>query len=211
MELQKENVQVLFSYEEAIGFCCGSVVPDKDGVSAVSVLTEMASELAAADKGALTLKQYFQEISEKYGQFVSYNSYLFCYDPAVTDRIFSRIRTNRVNASVESTEKGYWKACAGSSIVAVKDITMGYNSSHPDGISDLPPTPEAHMIMFSFENGCSVTLRTSGTEPKIKFYTEMAGKSGESKDAVVSALHTFVDQLIEEMLQPSANALIRSA
>ena len=39
---------------------------------------------------------------------------------------------------------------------------------------ELPTTPGSHMIMLTFDNGVSVTLRTSGTEPKIKFYTELA-------------------------------------
>ena len=36
----------------------------------------------------------------------------------------------------------------------------------------LPVSPSSQMITFTFENGCVVTLRTSGTEPKIKYYTE---------------------------------------
>ena len=35
------------------------------------------------------------------------------------------------------------------------------------------------MITFYFENGCVATLRTSGTEPKIKYYTELTGQPGE--------------------------------
>ncbi len=58
------------------------------------------------------------------------------------------------------------------------------------------------MIMYGFDNGCSVTLRTSGTEPKIKWYAEMAGKGGQGRAEVEAYLHTFVDQLVKEMLHP---------
>ena len=71
----------------------------------------------------------------------------------------------------------------------------------------MPPTPDSEMIMFEFANGCTVTLRTSGTEPKIKFYTELAGKSEDSKCDVQSTLKAFVDNLVEEMLQPTLHGL----
>jgi phosphomannomutase len=54
-----------------------------------------------------------------------------------------------------------------------------------------------------------VTLRTSGTEPKIKFYTEIAGNPGEKRNDVVSKLHSFVTELINDMLQPDLHGLGR--
>ena len=45
------------------------------------------------------------------------------------------------------------------------------------------------MITFYFENGCVATLRTSGTEPKIKYYTELACKPG---DGYVFMFHLFL-------------------
>ena len=58
------------------------------------------------------------------------------------------------------------------------------------------------MIMYEFENGCTVTLRTSGTEPKIKFYTEMVGNPLESKckSDLQEDLKVMVDRLVDEML-----------
>jgi len=64
--------------------------------------------------------------------------------------------------------------------------------------------------MFEFANQISVTLRTSGTEPKIKFYTEMMLTSSAAMDGDSNQfLHQFVDQLVEEMLQPTLNGLVR--
>lgn len=96
--------------------------------------------------------------------------------------------------------------------VSIKDITTGYDSTSKDGTSDLPMTKDSHMIMFEFENNVSVTLRTSGTEPKIKFYTEIAGNllKMQSKFELEIELKTFVDVLISEMLQPDENNLTRS-
>ena len=55
--------------------------------------------------------------------------------------------------------------------------------------------------MFEFDNDVSFTLRTSGTEPKIKWYTEVAAATGTSRDEAGRDLKTFVDAAISEMLQ----------
>ena len=52
-ELEKEGTKVLFAYEQAIGFCVGSVVRDKDGVVASAVFTEMARYLWHEEKTTL--------------------------------------------------------------------------------------------------------------------------------------------------------------
>jgi phosphomannomutase len=55
-----------------------------------------------------------------------------------------------------------------------------------------------------------VTLRTSGTEPKIKYYTEIPGKPGQSRLELECTLHTFVDRIVDEMLQPGKYGLTKA-
>ena len=88
LELRDSGVEVLFSYEEAIGFCIGDLVPDKDGVTAAAVFAEMAASLQENGK---TCADYLLQLSNTYGHFVENNSYVFCYDPDITQRIFDRI------------------------------------------------------------------------------------------------------------------------
>ena len=201
INLRAQGTPVIFLYEEALGYCIGDVLCDKDGVSAASVFLEMAGVLQR-ERG-LTVKQHLQQLYLQYGEFVSYNSYVVSHDKAVTALLFSRLRTAGPAGS-------YWTECAGSKIVAIKDITVGYDSTTTDLKSPLPVTPESEMIMFEFDNGCSVTLRTSGTEPKIKYYTEIAGRPGEARSLAEGVLHTFVDQLVNEMLQPDKYGLTRA-
>lgn len=199
LELQKEGVSVLFSYEEALGYCVGDVVCDKDGVSAAAVFAEMAHVLE--NRGS-SIYEHLETLQKTYGKFMSYNSYVICHDPRLTDRIFERLRKG-------GPGEGYWEECAGAKIAAIKDITVGYDSTSADKKSDLPMTPESHMIMYTFDNGVSVTLRTSGTEPKIKFYTELAGSANDSAESIKNQLSTFVDNLVDEMLQPTENGLVK--
>ena len=52
----------------------------------------------------------------------------------------------------------------------------GYDNSQPNNLAILPVNKKAQMITVTFVNGCRATLRTSGTEPKVKYYAEMIGQ-----------------------------------
>ena len=202
LELRANGVDVLFAYEEALGYSVGDVVSDKDGIAAASVFVEMASSL---NQNLTTVYAHLQSLYQKYGEFVSLNSYVICHDPAVITSIFNRLRTEGPNG-------GYWKTAGGGiTIVSIKDVTKGYDSKAiPGSTPSIPATPESEMIMFEFSNGCTVTLRTSGTEPKIKYYTEKRGAAGESRIDVQHSLNSFVELLVDEMLQPEKNGLARA-
>jgi phosphomannomutase len=212
IELRQQGTPVIFSYEEALGYCVGDNACDKDGISAAAIFVEMANALQngwtdthgeSSGGPARTIQELLQSLNQKYGEFISYNSYVISKDPKVTDEIFHQLRTSG------NGHQGHWTSCAGVKVVAIQDITNGYDSTSTTGTSSLPQTPESHMIMYEFENGVSVTLRTSGTEPKIKFYTEIAGKPGQQRAELEGVLHTFVESLVGEMLQPKKYGLGR--
>lgn len=58
-------------------------------------------------------------------------------------------------------------------VKGVRDLTTGFDSRRPDLKAQLPTSSSSQMITFYFENGLEATIRTSGTEPKIKYYTEL--------------------------------------
>lgn len=64
-------------------------------------------------------------------------------------------------------------------ISTVRDLTTGIDTCQKDGKALLPPSKSSQMVTFTFENGAVITLRTSGTEPKIKYYAEMCASSTE--------------------------------
>jgi phosphoglucomutase len=180
----------------------GDVVVDKDGISAAVAMAELANSLTAEGQ---TLTSHLAALRVKYGLYMSYNTYLFVPAPAVTEQIFARLRGNGSPAS-------YWASTAGCKVTHITDVTCGYDSWAEGGVSDLPRTPEAQMIMFEFENKVCITLRASGTEPKLKVYSEVVSEAGSEggEGSVQEALQRFVEACIEEMLQPEANALVRA-
>lgn len=85
----KQNKQVLFAFEEAIGFMYGTTVLDKDGISAGAHLATMTLYL---NHHGLTLIQQLQEIYQVYGFHICLNSYFICHDQEKIKRIFERLR-----------------------------------------------------------------------------------------------------------------------
>nr|XP_031316184.1 glucose 1,6-bisphosphate synthase isoform X2 [Camelus dromedarius] len=197
-DLLENGKEVLFSFEESIGFLCGTSVLDKDGVSAAAVVAEMASYLETMD---ITLKQQLIKVYEKYGYHISKTSYFLCYDPTTIKSIFERLRNF-------DSPKEYPKFCGTFPILHVRDVTTGYDSSQPNKKSVLPMSKNSQMITFTFQNGCVATLRTSGTEPKIKYYAEMCASPEQSDTALLEEeLKKLIDALIEHFLEPSKNGL----
>uniref|UniRef100_H3D0W1 Phosphoglucomutase 2-like 1 n=1 Tax=Tetraodon nigroviridis TaxID=99883 RepID=H3D0W1_TETNG len=199
-ELTQAGRTVLFSFEESIGFLCGSCLLDKDGVSSAAVVAEMASFLHSRN---LTLKQQLDNIYQAYGYHLAKTSYVICKDPPTIKSIFNRIRNFGGQGS-------YPKTCSGVQIVHVRDVTTGYDSSQPDLRSVLPVMRSSHMITFTLQNGLVATLRTSGTEPKIKCYAEYCAAPGDSDvTRLEEELRRFVAALLDEFLEPEKNKLTR--
>ncbi|XP_014286651.1 phosphopentomutase [Halyomorpha halys] len=194
--INKEKKEVLFAFEEAIGFMCGTAVLDKDGVSAAVTISELAAYLY---KNSETLTDKLAWIYKKYGYHLSDNSYFICREPLVIKGMFENLRNfSNSNTYPLSLLGGKYK------IIDVRDLTTGYDSKQEDKKARLPCSKSSQMITFSFDNGFVVTLRTSGTEPKIKYYTELcASPSIQDIDQLKNTLHEMVDGLINEFIQPT--------
>ena len=89
-QLLQEKKHVLFSFEEAIGFMCGTAVLDKDGVSAEAVMAEMAIYLKEVENRSLD--EQLSWIYTRYGFHTSNNSYFLCYEQENIKKMFERLR-----------------------------------------------------------------------------------------------------------------------
>ncbi|OXU31565.1 hypothetical protein TSAR_007405 [Trichomalopsis sarcophagae] len=201
-ELIKSGKTVLFAYEEAIGFMCGSHVLDKDGVSAATCVAEMAAYLQTI---GFTLIDKLNEIYCEYGHHISDNSYWICHEKEVINSIFNRLR------NFGGKENAYPTCILGGryTITSVRDLTTGYDNTKPGNKAVLPVSKSSQMITFTFKNGLVCTLRTSGTEPKVKYYNELCA-SPDQKDLkqLQGILSEMVAAIVEEFLQPNENKLI---
>lgn len=195
--------KVLFAFEEAIGFMISTVVPDKDGVSAAAHVATMARYLYCEKK--LTLQQQLENIYRLYGYHTSICSYVICHDQVKIKQIFNRLRTfdnGQANTYPRSVLNGKYQ------IQHVRDLTTGYDSSTADLKATLPVSSSSQMITFTFANNVVVTLRTSGTEPKMKYYAEICGEREDSNwEQLTATLKIMVEALVNEFFEPEKNKL----
>lgn len=201
LDLVKEGYEVPFGYEEAIGFMFGSEIRDKDGVAATLAFAELVISLQT--KGQ-TAYGYLQELYKTYGYFKTSNSYFVCNDPITIDRIFHRLRNYSMKDRTYPTEIG------GLEIIRVVDLTIGYDSTNPPNYTPFLPISSGQMIQFrakskNDETSIAMTIRTSGTEPKIKYYVE---GSGREEGEVSGLLERVVEELGEVWMEDEKNGLV---
>ena len=149
--------------EESYGFNVGSFVRDKDAQVCAAMVAECAAW--AADQG-LTLYQLMQRIYAEFGYRRESMVYLVRTGKSGAEEIRS------IMAGMRSTPPA---ALAGSPVVKVID----YTDAAATGL------PASNVLQFFSEEGDIVTVRPSGTEPKIKFYF---GAAGSGADAKIEAL-----------------------
>lgn len=184
----------------------GSRIRDKDGVAATLVFAEIVASLRQTGR---TVREFLDELYRTYGYFQTRNGYFVCYDPAVVQGIFSRLRNYNATASKEI--RNYPSELANLTVTSVRDLTIGYDSSNPPSFKPALPLSPGNMITFKAgdegaEQEVVLTIRTSGTEPKIKYYLE-----GQGRDA--ASLTTLLEQVIhalqEDWLEATKNNLLR--
>ncbi|XP_063166834.1 phosphopentomutase isoform X1 [Candoia aspera] len=197
-QLIDQEKNVLFAFEEAIGYMCSPVVLDKDGVSAAVIAAEMSSFLATKN---VTLSQQLKNIYTEYGYHITKSSYFICYDQKIITALFEKLR----NYEGKNT---YPKTCGKFPVSGVRDLTTGYDSNQADKKAVLPTSKTSQMITFTFNNGCVATMRTSGTEPKIKYYAELCAPPGNSDfEKLKKELNELTSALEKYFFEPEKNKL----
>ncbi|KAE9407098.1 Phosphoglucomutase, first 3 domain-containing protein [Gymnopus androsaceus JB14] len=197
LDIVEKGYEVPFGYEEAIGFMFGEV-RDKDGVAASVMFAQLAETLHGQGR---TVNSYLEDLYKRYGYFKTSNSYFICNDPQIVDTIFFRLRNYHDQKS--GPGPNYPQSIAGLEITGVVDLTTGYDSSNPPSYEPSLPLSSGHMIQFRGEqkfDGTKIvlTIRTSGTEPKIKYYLEGSGKDSK---VVSELLPRVVSELGSDWMQ----------
>ncbi|KAJ2001988.1 hypothetical protein GGI04_003526, partial [Coemansia thaxteri] len=230
LALQAQGFVAAFGYEEAIGYMIHDHVLDKDGVTALAVFVQLAAQLHAQGK---RVADYLEEQYSRYGFFVSANSYFVCPDPVKTDQIFCRIRYGDYEATPSAAERmefvrtdfgdvlRYPRAIGGFPVSYIRDLTTGFEmhdvdrlpvSSGPLEVSasecqpTFPVSSSSHMLTFETRNGARLTMRTSGTEPKLKYYLEVRNENND-RAAAARDLDIMTRAVANELVRASENGL----
>ena len=164
IRLNEGKKQYIGGGEESYGFLAEDFVRDKDAVSACSLLAEICAW--AKDQGK-TLFDVLMDIYVEYG--FSLNQTINVVKPGKTgaDEIKQMMVDFRANPP---------KELGGSEVVMVKDYQTLKATDNKGNVTDIDQPTTSNVLQWYSADGTKVSVRPSGTEPKIKFYVEVTGE-----------------------------------
>ena len=151
--------------EESYGFLCEDFVRDKDAVSACAILAEIAAW--AKDQG-ITMYQLLQNIYVQYG---------FSKEKGISVVKKGKSGAEEIEAMMKHFRENPLQEIAGSKVTLFYDYASLKGKDYVENETltlDMPTT--SNVLQYFTEDGTKVSIRPSGTEPKIKFYCEVHSK-----------------------------------
>ncbi len=173
LEQKGEAHRYIFGYEESYGYLSGSYVRDKDAVDAAFLICEM---FACYKSRGISIPQKLAELYETYGYCLNItHSYTFegCSGMETMRGILARLRG-------AVTEFG------GKRVLETLDYAKGL-----DGL------PKSDVLKFVLEDDCSVVVRPSGTEPKLKAYITVSAKDKETASEIEQRIAESVEAYLK--------------
>ena len=169
---KNEQNRYIFGYEESYGYLAGSYARDKDGVVASMLICEMTAFYKNQGK---TLYDVLQEIYKKYG---------YCYSVQKSFTCEGRSGIERIKQIMEDLRKEPLKELDNSKVIKINDYEKSVSLDTKNNTETVLTLPKSNVLSFFCEDGSSLIVRPSGTEPKIKIYVGAVGENeaeGESK------------------------------
>ncbi len=172
LEKDGEDDRYIFGFEESYGYLAGSYVRDKDAVVASMLICEMAAFYRT--KG-ISLLQARESLYAQYGNYVHTQSSFQCEGASGMERMKEIMTSLRTQPP---------KAIGGLNVEKVGDYLTSEETDLTTGEKTVIKLPKSDVLAFRLQDGASVIIRPSGTEPKIKAYYTTIGESRESAAAL---------------------------
>lgn len=160
--LEKEGREnsYIFGFEESYGYLSGSYVRDKDGVNGAYLIAEM---FAYYKTRGISLLEKLEEIFSSYG---------YCLNTLHAYSFEGASGFTKMQEIMKEFHKGL-DSIGGLKVERTEDYSKGLNG-----------LPKSDVLKFILENNCSVVVRPSGTEPKLKTYISVSAKTRTDAEEV---------------------------
>jgi len=186
LALEVEGARYIFGFEEALGYCVGPAVRDKDGVGAAQALMELAARWKERGK---TLRERLEELARVHGVHVT--DQISTVLPGLDGRA-------RIDAIMARLREAAPTSIGGLKVERSRDLS---------GVeADQAGLPRSDVLTYWLAGGSRVVVRPSGTEPKLKCYiearavvpegAELAGPQ-ESARSTASAIAQWIQETVE--------------
>ena len=171
LEKEGQDDRYIFGFEESYGYLAGSYVRDKDAVVGSMLICEMAAFYRT--KG-ISLLQAREDMYKKYGNYLHSQKSFQCEGASGMERMKEIMTDLRTNPP---------KAIGGLKVVDIADYLASEETNLETGAKTVLTLPKSDVIAFKLEQGASVIIRPSGTEPKIKAYYTTIGDTRADAEA----------------------------
>ncbi|MCA6480110.1 MAG: phospho-sugar mutase [Chitinophagaceae bacterium] len=181
--------QYVIGGEESFGLMIGSLIRDKDAVSAVALLCEMAAY--EKSKG----RTLFEKLIDLYIE------YGFYYESLISITKKGMNGQKEIAEMMENYRKQPPQELAGSPVVQLLDYQLQQSTHLLTGEKKPIALPKSNVLQFITADGSKISARPSGTEPKIKFYFSVNAPlpNKEAYETVLEQLKSKIDHIIRDM------------
>ena len=183
-EASKE-FEYVFGYEESYGYLVGTHARDKDGIVATMTLAEAA---AVYKKQGLTLIDKMNELYEKYGYFK---------EGIITVTLEGADGAEQIKQIMEKMRANTPSSFGEYKVTVVRDYSTGKTKNMITGEVGATNLPKSNVLYYELENGEWCCIRPSGTEPKIKLYMGVCGKTAEEAEARLASLRSELERIVK--------------
>lgn len=181
---EKHNHTYMMGFEESFGYLIKPFVRDKDAIQAVLVVAELAAYYRSR---GLTLADGIEEIYKEYGYYAEKTISVTLSGVDGAEQIKAIMAKFRNNAPKE------WNATA---ITIVEDF-KAQTATAADGTVTNLTTPPSDVLKYTLADGSWIAVRPSGTEPKIKFYIAVVGKTNEESQAKIANIEAEINAFVK--------------
>lgn len=178
LEEKGEENRYIFGFEESYGYLGGTYVRDKDAVIASMLICEMVAFYKEQGKNLI---EVLDGIYKKFG-------YYFCAQKSFTCEGESGMK--QIKGIMDTLRNEPPAEINGSAVVKLDDYDTSISHDLKNGGEKKITLPRSNVLCFYMEDGCSLIVRPSGTEPKIKLYL---GAVGETEPAAKAKLEGLGD------------------
>lgn len=189
IRVNEGNKKFVVGGEESYGYLIGDFVRDKDAISACCLIAEMAAHYMVTNSANhKLLTDVLQDIYFSYGYFKE--SLL-----SLTEK--GQEGVAKIKAMMDNYRTNPPKTLGGQPVVMMKDYEASRSYDMVNGTNEIINLPTSNVLQFFTADGSKITVRPSGTEPKIKFYFSVVEAVARRKD--IAEMEARLDQRIETL------------
>ncbi|RCW43825.1 MULTISPECIES: phospho-sugar mutase [unclassified Halanaerobium] len=181
--------EFILGFEESLGYLIGKHARDKDAVIAAALVALAA--LHYKEKG-LSLLDRLKELREKYGYFK---------EDLQSIRLEGKEGQEKIEKTIAAFREKSPENLGGRGVLVSRDYKQSKTVYHKDGKVETIELPKSNVLQYLLEGDAKITIRPSGTEPKLKLYFAVREKNASKAEKALEELSNKVMDEINKIIQ----------